>query len=42
VPPSGSLFLPGATTVTCTATDFSGNQATCQFNVTVRPKVREL
>jgi hypothetical protein len=41
-PPSGSLFPPGTTTVTCTATDFSGNQATCQFTVSVRSKLRQL
>jgi hypothetical protein len=27
--------------VTCTATDASGNQSTCQFPVTVAPKVRQ-
>lgn len=32
-PPSGSQF--GVTTVTCVATDDSGNEATCQFKVTV-------
>jgi hypothetical protein len=41
VPPSGSLFPPGTTTVTCTATDFSGNQSTCQFNVSVRSKLHQ-
>jgi hypothetical protein len=41
VPPSGSLFPPGTTTVTCTATDFSGNQSTCQFTVTVQSKLRD-
>ncbi len=40
VPLSGSTFPPGTTTVQCTATDASGNQATCQFPVTVRPKAR--
>jgi hypothetical protein len=39
-PPSGSVFPPGTTVVTCTATDASGNQSTCQFPVTLRPKVR--
>ncbi|MEZ6186475.1 MAG: HYR domain-containing protein [Planctomycetota bacterium] len=34
-PPSGSLFPPGATTVTCTATDASGNQSSVTFTVTV-------
>lgn len=35
VPPSGSTFPIGTTTVTCTATDASGNTATCSFTVTV-------
>jgi hypothetical protein len=35
IPPSGSFFPIGTTTVTCTATDASGNQAGCQFTVTV-------
>jgi hypothetical protein len=35
VPPSSSAFPPGVTTVTCTATDTSGNQASCAFKVTV-------
>jgi hypothetical protein len=34
-PPSGSCFPRGTTTVTCTATDASGNIATCSFKVTV-------
>jgi hypothetical protein len=34
-PPSGSLFPIGETTVTCTATDPSGNVATATFTVTV-------
>jgi uncharacterized repeat protein (TIGR01451 family) len=34
-PPSGSTFPIGQTTVTATATDASGNQATCTFTVTV-------
>lgn len=34
-PPSGSCFSVGTTTVTCTATDASGNTATCSFFVTV-------
>ncbi len=33
-PPSGSCFPLGTTTVTCTATDSSGNTATCNFTVT--------
>jgi hypothetical protein len=40
VPPSGSFFPRGTTLVTCTATDASGNQSTCQFEVTVAPKAR--
>ncbi len=35
VPPSGSVFPLGATTVTCTATDGSGNAASTSFVVTV-------
>jgi hypothetical protein len=34
-PASGSLFPIGATTVTATATDASGNTATCTFTVTI-------
>lgn len=34
-PPSGSLFGPGVTTVTCVATDAAGNTSQCQFTVTV-------
>jgi subtilisin-like proprotein convertase family protein len=34
-PPSGSCFPVGTTTVTCTATDASGNTATCSFTVEV-------
>jgi HYR domain/SdrD B-like domain/PA14 domain/Thrombospondin type 3 repeat len=34
-PPSGSAFPVGTTEVTCTATDSSGNSATCSFNITV-------
>jgi HYR domain len=34
-PPSGSTFPVGETTVTCTATDSSGNSATARFTVTV-------
>ena len=33
-PPAGSCFPTGVTTVTCTATDTSGNTATCSFTVT--------
>jgi hypothetical protein len=35
-PASGSVFAIGNTTVTCTATDLSGNSATSSFVVTVR------
>ena len=35
-PASGSVFPHGTTTVTCTATDESGNQATASFTVTVQ------
>jgi hypothetical protein len=35
VPASGSFFNKGTTTVTCTATDASGNTAQCSFTVTV-------
>lgn len=34
-PASGSTFLKGTTTVTCTATDAAGLHATCSFTVTV-------
>jgi len=34
-PPSGSCFPVGVTTVTCTATDASGNTATCTFTISV-------
>lgn len=36
VPPSGSFFPRGKTLVTCTATDASGNESTCEFEVTVQ------
>ena len=35
VPASGSTFLKGTTTVTCTATDSSNNTGSCTFTVTV-------
>jgi hypothetical protein len=35
VPPSGSIFPVGTTTVTCTATDAAGNTATCSFSVKI-------
>ncbi len=34
-PPSGSFFPIGTTTVTCTASDASGNVSSCVFDVTV-------
>ena len=34
-PPSGSAFDLGTTTVTCTATDATGNSSSATFNVTV-------
>ena len=36
VPPSGSMFPIGTTTVTCTAVDTVGNASTCSFNVTLQ------
>lgn len=36
-PPSGSTFPLGTTTVTCVASDFSGNTSTATFTVTVVP-----
>jgi hypothetical protein len=41
-PPSGSFFPRGTTLVTCTATDASGNESTCEFPVTVQIKARKL
>src|SRR6185436_6231985 len=35
VPPSGTTFAKGTNSVTCTATDASGNTASCSFTVTV-------
>ncbi len=35
IPPSGSAFPVGMTTVNCTATDAAGNQSSCSFKVTV-------
>ncbi|MBD1383442.1 SBBP repeat-containing protein [Metabacillus arenae] len=35
-PASGSFFPVGMTTVTCTATDASGNTSSCSFTVTVQ------
>src|SRR5204862_6380004 len=35
VPASGTSFAKGTNTVTCTATDASGNSSNCTFTVTV-------
>jgi len=35
-PPPGSIFPPGKTTVTCSASDLSGNKASVSFEVWVR------
>jgi hypothetical protein len=37
-PPSGSHFPRGTTLVTCTVTDFTGNQTSCEFTITVGAK----
>jgi hypothetical protein len=37
VPPSGTCFAVGTTTVTCTGTDSAGNTAVCDFTITVTP-----
>src|SRR5207237_781707 len=37
-PPAGSLFLKGATTVNCIATDAATNVANCSFSVTVEDR----
>jgi uncharacterized repeat protein (TIGR01451 family) len=34
-PPSGSTFQKGTTTVSCSTSDSSGNQASCSFTITV-------
>ncbi len=41
-PPSGSLFAPGVTTVTCSATDSAGNKGSDTFTVSVISKVELL
>lgn len=41
VPPSGSVFPVGTTTVTCTASDLCRNTNTCTFSVTVTPLVTD-
>ncbi len=35
IPPSGSTFSRGTTTVTCTATDAATNRSSCSFTVTI-------
>src|SRR6185295_17660434 len=35
VPPASTCFPVGTTTVNCTATDTSGNTATCSFSVVI-------
>jgi uncharacterized repeat protein (TIGR01451 family) len=42
VPPSGTTFAIGTATVTCTATDGSGNTASKSFQVKVRSAVEQL
>lgn len=42
VPASGSVFAPGATTVTCSATDARGNTGHATFAVTVRSAADQL
>ena len=37
-PPLGSTFTPGPTWVTCTASDDSGNNDTCNFDVYISCK----
>ncbi len=41
VPPSGSVFPVGSTTVICTASDLCHNTNTCSFTVTVTPPVTD-
>ncbi len=41
-PASGSVFPVGTTTVTCTATDSSGNAASATFDVTVSPPAHSM
>jgi Metallo-peptidase family M12B Reprolysin-like/HYR domain len=42
VPPSGSTFPIGTTTVTCTATDASGNSSSASFTVHVKGAAEQL
>ena len=42
VPPSGSVFPKGTTTVTCTATDGGGLSASCSFDVIVQDGGQQL
>ncbi len=42
VPPSGSPFPIGTTTLTCVVTDGCGGSANCSFSVTVRPPIPDI
>lgn len=42
VPPTGSLFPIGSTTVACAASDAAGNEASASFDVTVRSAAEQL
>jgi predicted outer membrane repeat protein len=42
LPPSGTFFAIGSTTVTCTATDAANNVTTAQFTITVAPSTQVL
>ncbi|MDB6066090.1 MAG: hypothetical protein JWR26_2298 [Pedosphaera sp.] len=42
IPPTGSTFPIGTTTVHCTATDASANQATCSFTIHVKGAAEQL
>ena len=42
VPPSGTIFPIGTTTVHCTATDTSGNQAVCGFTIHVKGAAEQI
>jgi hypothetical protein len=39
VPPSGTAFPVGTSTVNCTATDTAGNPSSCSFSVTIRSSI---
>lgn len=42
VPPSGTTFAIGTTTVNCTAIDTSGNQAACSFTIRVKGAAEQI